>query len=83
MDGELVIEQEVKVKNQPDKLNLVLGTMNRYEDTGQTTDLNIFSSALTVEQMKLQTSAGKNEWGLGGDFLSWEMSLEEEQWTLH
>ena len=65
VDGELLIEQEVKVKNQPDNLNLVLGSWtssssgNTYEDTGQTTDLNIFSSALTVEQMKSLISAGR------------------------
>ena len=65
VDGELLIEQEVKVKNQPDNLNLVLGSRtssssgNTYEDTGQTTDLNIFSSALTVEQMKSLISAGR------------------------
>ena len=33
--------------------------------------------------MKVQTSAGDEECGLAGDFLSWEKSLEEEQWTLH
>ena len=89
VDSELLIEQEVKVKNQPDNLNLVLGTWtspssgSTYEYPGQTTDLNIFSSALTVEQMKSQTMAGEKECGLEGDFLSWEKSLEEEQWTLH
>ena len=84
VDGELLIEQEVKVKNQPDNLELILGwDGNTYEFPGQTTDLNIFSSALTVEQMKSQTSPGEKECGLEGDFLSWEKSLEEEQWTLH
>ena len=33
--------------------------------------------------MKSQTSPGEKECGLEGDFLSWEKSLEEEQWTLH
>ena len=89
MDGELLIEQEVKVKNQPNNLNLVLGTWtspssgSTYEYPGQTTDLNIFSSALPVEQMKSQTTPGEKECGLEGDFLSWEKSLEEEQWTLY
>ena len=45
------------------------------------TNLNIFSSALSVEQMKTQTTAGEGYCGLEGDFLSWEKSLE--QWTLH
>ena len=53
------------------------------EQTGRTTNLNIFSSALSVEQMKLQTTAGEKECGLAGDFLSWEKSLEGKQWTLH
>ena len=87
MDGELLIEKEVKVKNQPDNLNLVLGIQSnpklRYEEPGQTTNLNIFVFALTVEQMKSQTSPGDKECGLEGDFLSWEKSLEEKQWTLH
>ena len=79
VDGELMFEQEVKVKIQPDNLNLVLGRVGYFEDPGQTTDLNIFSSALTVEQMKSQTSPGEKECGHEGDFLSWEKSLEEEQ----
>ena len=84
VDGELMIEQEVKVKNQPEHLNLVLGIdVDGWELTGQTTNLNIFSSVLTVEQMESQTSPGEKECGLEGDFLSWEKSLEEEQWTLH
>ena len=33
--------------------------------------------------MKLQTKAGGTECGLSGDFLSWEKSVEEEQWALH
>ena len=84
MDGELLIEQEVKVKSQPEHLNLVMGwSGGNYEYPMQTTDLNIFSSVLTVEQMKSQTSSGDIECGLEGNFLSWEKSLEEEQWTLH
>ena len=82
VDGELLIEQEVRVKNQPDNLNLVLGAYQDVEFPGQTTDLNIFSSALTVEQMKSQTSPGNEKCGLAGDFLSWERCVEEEQWTL-
>ena len=56
VDGELVIEQKVKVKNQPDNLGIVLG-WDGYglEYPGQTTDLNIFSFALTVEKMKSHT----------------------------
>ena len=84
VDGELMVEQIWKVKNKPTNLNLVLGMQTKpHEDTGRTTNLNIFSSALPVDQMKLQTSGGEEECGLAGDFLSWEKSLEEEEWTLH
>ena len=89
VDGELLIEQKVKVKNQPENLKLVMGSWTEpttnwfgdtYENPGQVTNLNIFSSALAVEKIKSQTTPGC---GLEGDFLSWEKSLEEEQWTLH
>ena len=83
VDGELVVEKEVKVNNQPDNLNLVLGLWVNQEYTGQTTDLNIFSFAQPADQMKSQTRGGEKECGLAGNFLSWEKSLEEEQWTLH
>ena len=84
VDGEIVIEKEVKVKNRPRNLNLGLGMSGfTYEEPGKTTNLNIFSSALNVEQMKSQTSPGEKQCGLQGDFLSWEKSLAEEQWTLH
>lgn len=83
-DGELMVERQVEVKNNPDNLNLVLGLdWDNLEYPGQTTNLNIFSTALSVKQMKSQTYPGKVECGRSGDFLSWEKSLEEEQWTLH
>ena len=84
VDGELLVQNVWKVKNRPDNTNLVLGLWDKCkEQTGRTTNLNIFSSALPVEQMKLQTSTGEEECGLEGDFLSWKKSLEEEEWTLH
>ena len=89
VDGELMLEEEVELKSKPDNLNLVSGSRISissgiiYEDPGQITNLNIFSSALTVEQMKSMTTPGEQECGLEGDFLSWEKSVEEEQWTLH
>ena len=84
VDSELLIEEVVKLESLPGSLNLVLGLFKSYiEFPGQTTNLNIFSSALSVEQMNLQTTAGFQECGLPGDFLSWEKSIEERQWTLH
>ena len=83
VDGELLVEKEVRVKKNPDSIELVLGMYGRNREyPGQTTDLNIFSSALPVEQMKSQTSPGNEKCGLAGDFLSWERCVEEEQWTL-
>ena len=89
VDGELLVENEVKVKDQPANLHLVLGSYtspnsgNTYELPGKTTNLNIFSTALTVDEMKSITRVEEAECGLEGDFLSWEKSLEEKQWTLH
>ena len=65
VDGELLIETEVKVEDNPDDLNLALGIKRSdIEYTGQTTDLNIFSTALPGVQMKSQTRAGETECGL-------------------
>ena len=83
VDGELLVETTLNVEGRPDNLNLVVGMKGKRRHPGQITNLNIFSSALPVEQMELQTSAGHKECGLEGDFLSWEKSLEEEQWTLY
>ena len=79
----LLGEKAWRVEKKPSNLHLVLGLISKNEHSGRTTNFNIFSSALPVEQMMLQTSPGKKECGLAGDFLSWEKSLEEEQWTLH
>ena len=51
LDGELLFEKEVMIKNELTNLNLVFGTngaTNEYH--GQTTNENIFSSILNVEQ---------------------------------
>ena len=77
-DGKKWIEESWKVKNKPDNLNLRLNG----ESPGRKTNLNIFSSALPVEQMISMTSPGKEECGLEGDFLSWEKSFEENLWNL-
>ena len=84
VDGELLVEHQVEVKIKLGPFDLVLGLLKKtYEQPGQTTNLNIFSSALTVDQMKSQTRPGEVGCGLEGDFLSWSKSVEEEQWTLH
>ena len=85
-DGQKWIEESWLVTNKPDNLTLVLGvlgvTSKSSERPGRTTDLNIFSSALPVEEMILQTSPGAQECGLGGDYLNWENSFVENLWNL-
>ena len=85
-DGQKWIEESWLVTNKPDDLTLVLGlltvTSKSSERPGRTTDLNIFSSALPVEEMILQTSPGAQECGLGGDYLNWENSFVENLWNL-
>ena len=84
VNGELLVQEKVRVRGIPDNLNLFLGTYgSNIEYPGQTTDLNIFSSALPVEQMKSQTREGNAKCGLEGDFLSWEKSVKGEHWILH
>ena len=85
-DGKKWIEDSWLVKKKPDNLNLVLGLnyvkTEGKERPGRNTDLNIFSSALPVDQMIAQTSPEAEECGLGGDFLNWEKSFEENLWYL-
>merc|ERR1712240_367937 len=86
VDNEVLMEKAWKVRDQPKNLKIVLGMSGSRsidEWPGRTTNLNVFSSALNLEKMKAQTSPGKEECGLAGDFLSWGESLDEEQWTLH
>ena len=83
VDGELLIEKHLDMKYKPNNLNLVLGLGWGHEYPGRTTNLNIFSSALPVEKMKSLTKPGAEECGLAGNFLSWQESLEQEQWSLH
>ena len=84
VDGDQLLETDWKVKNQPDNLDIKLGKgPDNTEYPGRTTNLNIFSSALSVEQMKMHTSPGKEDCGHAGDFLDWDKSLREERWTLH
>ena len=66
--------------DRPTHLRLSLGLgINDHEYTGNTTNFNMFSSALPVERMQRMTMAGDEECGAAGDFLSWE----EMDWKLH
>ena len=62
----------------PTTLDLVFGYSPAGEDTGMTSQLNIFSSALSTARMVALTSAGGDECGTPGDYVSWE----EEDWKL-
>ena len=83
VDGDQLMEQVLQLNKKPENLNLVLGSLFYEVTPGKVTNLNVFSSALPVEQMKMKTSAGEEICELEGDFLSWEESLENYQWTLY
>ena len=70
------------MKDQPNNLVLGLDAWG-FENPGKTTDLNMLSSTLTIQHMKMLTTPGEKERGLEGDFLRWEKSVEEKKWTLH
>ena len=85
VDGQVLVEEthpEVLEKywNYPTHLNLRLGMSGSKrvkEWTGMTTNLNIFSSAMSRERMKRMTDW--QECGAPGDYLSWQ----ETEWKLH
>ena len=88
VDGQLLVEEEYKReedKGRPANLNLRLGVhidqggMFAEEYPLTIADTNIFKSALSVERMIGQTTAGGEECGAPGDLVSWE----EAEWTLH
>ena len=88
VDGQLLVEEEYKReedKGRPANLNLRLGVhidqggMFAEEYSLKIADTNIFKSALSVERMIGQTTAGGEECGAPGDLVSWE----EAEWTLH
>ena len=87
VDGGLLLEQSLKTYNKPKELNLEVGLREMgkiiKEQPGMITDLNIFSQALPVTSMRRYTTAGDATCGSQGDFLSWDRSLEDSEWTLH
>ena len=81
-DGQLLGEYhgyEAANDPRPFNLNLLLGRLDKTEFTGRVSDLNVFSSPLSVETMLNITEAGGEECGAPGDFLSWK----EVDWTLY
>ena len=83
VDGKLLAKEEYKegedVKR-PANLNITLGVdEGGAEDTGKVSSLNMFSTALSPERMVEMTTAGGQECGATGDYLSWK----EVEWTLH
>ena len=80
VDGNKLVEKLVKIGNRPKNLTLILGSNgDSTEMTGKTTNLNIFSSAETVFEMRKMTQTGVKECRAPGDLLSWE----EAEWILH
>ena len=88
IDGKVMYEkvrQEDMEKdvNRPINLNITLGyKVDKWgyseENTGQYSHLNIFSSPLSLKRMVAMTTAGSEECGAPGDFLSWE----EADWQI-
>ena len=77
-DGEMMGQEGYTVEEYMDRpSNLSISAGDCY--TGRLSTLNIFSSALSLERMVEITTAGGEECGAPGDFLSWE----EAVWTLH
>ena len=84
VDGQLLGEKGYKKeedKYRPANLSIALGfdPFNELEFTGRVSRLNIFNSALSIERMVAQTTAGGEECGAPGDLVNWE----EAEWTLH
>ena len=86
VDGHLLSEEQYKVEEdtqKPTNLFLVSGYYRNVdyvkEYTGRVTNLNIFSSALSLDRLVAMTLAGGEDCGAGGDLLRWE----ETEWTLH
>ena len=82
VDGKLLGVEEYQVGNdleRPLKLSLRLGLLVKTEFTGRVSDLNVYSSPLSVETMMNITEAGGEECGAPGDFISWN----EANWTLY
>ena len=84
VDGKMLEEKAFKGMNEdddnrPSNLSLLVGmkTTPVAEFTGQITNLNVFSSALSRERMERMT--GGDECGAPGDYLSWQ----EAEWRLH
>ena len=84
VNGEVVIDKDHKEALdeddwRPADLDLVLGyRWDGIELTGTISQLNIFSSPLPTARMVALTSAGGEECGAPGDYVSWE----EEDWKL-
>ena len=87
VDGGLLLEQSLNARSKPEQFYLEVGHREMgkimVEQPGMITDLNIFSQALPVTSMRRYTTAGDATCGSQGDFLSWDRSLENAEWTLH
>ena len=88
VDGQVVVEEARdglgRDPNSPNSLSLVVGfTWDGYkfkaEYTGRWANINMFSSALSLDKLVAMTTAGGKKCGEPGSFLSWE----EAEWTLH
>ena len=73
VDGKQLVANVIKVAERPRNLTLILGSNgDSVEMTGRMTSLNMFSSALSITDMKSLTTAGEED-------LSKEVREEGEQ----
>ena len=80
VDGKLLGEKQGFTKQEigtvPEHFSLLIGIDNMMdENTGRTTNLNVFSSVLSVDRMEGMTRSGGEDCGEAGDYLSWEEVL--------
>ena len=82
VDGQLLFVEEYRREedyNRPDNISLLLGNNMATEDSARISELNIFNSSLSSEEMIVRTTAGGEGCGEPGDLINWE----EAEWTLH
>ena len=83
VDGQMLGQEEYKAHEEEERpLNvfMLLGARSPSQEySGQLANLNMFSSALSLERMVGLTTAGGEECRALGDYITWE----EAEWTLH
>ena len=77
VDGKEITQGQLKYETQPKLLNVTLKPLSAATSL---TNLNVFSTTLSVDSMKDMTNIESTEFGRSGDFVSWEQL--SGKWTL-